>query len=80
MTKAGITTYFPIKNVNLKKSRFHGGFLLSSSEKATQDVRFIINAGFWGGILLYGRASAMPPKGQSRVFSKLCHKEGKEFF
>ena len=25
-----------------------------------------------------GRASAMPPKGQSRVFSKLGHKEGKE--
>ena len=29
-------------------------------------------------ILQNGRASAMPPKGQSRVFSKLGHKEGKE--
>ena len=26
-----------------------------------------------------GRASAMPPKGQSRVFSKLGYKEGKQF-
>ena len=34
-----------------KKSRLHGGFLFSSSEKATQDVKFIINAGCWGGLL-----------------------------
>ena len=46
-----MTTLFPIKNMNWKKSRFHGGFLLSSCEKVTQSVKFIINAGWWGEFL-----------------------------